>query len=583
LSIQSLITEHIETWTTSKVQKASGGRGRAKKSNGQSQYGIKKLRELILDLAVRGKLVPQDPNDEPAGVLLEKIAQARNQLLDKKLIKKPKNLDEISEADFPFPKPETWEYVHLNDLGEWGAGATPSRRNSAYYEGNIPWFKSGELVGDVITTSEESITELALNETSVRYNKVGDVLIAMYGATIGKTSILGVPATTNQAVCACTPFEGFSNTYLLTLLKAFKRRFVGMGAGGAQPNISREKLIATVIALPPTAEQHRIVDKVDELMALCDLLEQEQTDNSETHQLLVKTLLDTLTHATDHEDFIDSWQRIEDNFNILFTTPESIDELKQTILQLAVMGKLVQQDPDDEPASELLKRIATKRAQLVSGGKIKKKKPLPKIGEEEKPFELPLSWEWVRLGNITQINPRNSFEDQKETSFIPMPHIWTDHDGKHGQESRLWGEIKKGYTHFANGDIGVAKITPCFENSKAAVFSGLKNGVGAGTTELHVARPFGKTLVPNYIILFLKAPMFLNVGKTKMTGTAGQKRLPKSFFEGNPLPLPPLAEQQRIVARIDELMALCDSINENLIEAQSTQVQLADAIVGQAV
>ncbi|WP_220733755.1 restriction endonuclease subunit S, partial [Shewanella morhuae] len=195
------------------------------------------------------------------------------QLVKDKKIKKPKVLPEISDDEIPFDIPNTWVFVRLNELGEWGAGSTPSRSSSELYGGDIPWFKSGELSQDYIYESEETVTELALKKSSLRYNSIGDVLLAMYGATIGKAAILGVRGTTNQAVCACTPFLGFSNIYLLMLLKAYRPRFIGMGAGGAQPNISREKIIATVIALPPQEEQQRIVAKVDELMSLCDALE----------------------------------------------------------------------------------------------------------------------------------------------------------------------------------------------------------------------------------------------------------------------------------------------------------------------
>jgi type I restriction enzyme S subunit len=243
-----VISDNLAVWTSALENKSTAGRGT---NNKQTAYGIKKLRELILELAVRGKLVPQDPNDEPASVLLEKIAEEKARLVKEGKIKKQKALPEIGEEEKPFELPDAWQFVRLNDLGEWGAGSTPLRSRHVYYGGNIPWFKSGELVSDYISESEEYVTELALRETSLRYNKPGDVLIAMYGATIGKTSILEVPATTNQAVCACTPFSGLENTYLLTLLKAYKNRFVGIGAGGAQPNISREKIIATVIALPP--------------------------------------------------------------------------------------------------------------------------------------------------------------------------------------------------------------------------------------------------------------------------------------------------------------------------------------------
>ncbi len=399
----STITDHLDLWTSALLTKSTAGRG----SNGKVEaYGIKKLRELILELSVRGKLAPQVPNDEPVNALLGRIAKERNQLAKEGKIKKPKELPEISEDERPFGLPRGWEYVRLNDLGEWGAGATPSRSRHDYYGGDIPWFKSGELVDDYILEAEEHITKLALKETSLRCNKPGDVLIAMYGATIGKTSILKVAATTNQAVCACTPFTGFSNRFLLTLLKAYKSRFVGQGAGGAQPNISREKIIATVIALPPTAEQHRIVAKVDELMALCDQLEQQQTTGIEAYQTIVETLLGMLTSATSPKDFAEAWACIADHFDTLFTTEQSIDQLRQTILQFAVMGRLVPQDPNDEPASVLLEKIAAEKARLFKEGKVNKQKPLPKISDDEKLFEIPTVWAFSHLQDLSVVSQR---------------------------------------------------------------------------------------------------------------------------------------------------------------------------------
>ncbi|MGM1053589.1 MAG: restriction endonuclease subunit S, partial [Pseudomonadota bacterium] len=253
-----------------------------------------------------------------------------------------------------------------------------------------------------------------------------------------------------------------------------------------------------------------------------------------------------------------------------------IKKLRELILELAVRGKLVDQDPDDEPASVLLARIAEEKARLVKECKIKKPKKLPEITEEEKPFELPEGWAWARLGNISQINPRNDADDEVIASFIPMPMITTSFHGEHEQEARPWGEIKKGYTHFADGDIAIAKITPCFENSKAAVFRNLKSGIGAGTTELHIARPLGETLNPFYILLCLKSPRFLSIGEQKMTGSAGQKRIPKDFFSGEPLPFPPLKEQHRIVEKVDELMALCDRLEQQIgdqLEAHEVLVE----------
>lgn len=256
-----------------------------------------------------------------------------------------------------------------------------------------------------------------------------------------------------------------------------------------------------------------------------------------------------------------------------------IKKLRELILELAVRGKLVEQDPSDEPASVLLDRIAKEKARLVKEGKIKKPKKLPEIAEEEKPFELPWNWSWVRLGNISQINPRNGADDDLEASFIPMPLISSLYNGEHGQELRPWKEMKKGYTHIADGDIAIAKITPCFENSKAAIFNNLKNGIGAGTTELHVARPFGNTLNPCYVLLCLKSPRFLSNGERKMTGSAGQKRVPKDFFAGEPLPFAPLPEQHRIVEKVDELMALCDRLEQQVGDQLEAHKVLVDTLL----
>src|SRR5690554_1445152 len=257
-----------------------------------------------------------------------------------------------------------------------------------------------------------------------------------------------------------------------------------------------------------------------------------------------------------------------------------IKKLRELILELAVRGKLVPHDPNDEPASVLLARIEEEKARLIAEGKLKKEKPLPPVSDEEKPFELPEGWEWIRLTHIAEINPHNEASDDLQVSFVPMALISTSHRGEHEQETREWREVKQGFTHFANGDVAIAKITPCFENSKAAVFSNLKNGISAGTTELHVARPLGG-LSPLYLLLCFKSPRYLLEGESKMTGSAGQKRLPKSYFEGTPLPLPPLAEQHRIVAKVDELFALCDQLKAKLQAASETQIKLTEAIVQQ--
>lgn len=260
-------------------------------------------------------------------------------------------------------------------------------------------------------------------------------------------------------------------------------------------------------------------------------------------------------------------------------TVYGIKKLRELILELAVRGKLVPQDANDEPASALLERIRKEKARLVLDGKIKKDKPVAEIADDEKPFELPHGWEWSTLATISQVNPRNIANDNSTVSFVPMTMIGSRFNSSHDQDTRLWKEVKQAFTHFAEGDIGIAKITPCFENSKACVFSGLQNNIGAGTTELHIIRPINSTLAPRYVLAYLKSPQFLLVGEARMTGTAGQKRLPKGFVESNPFPLPPLAEQQRIVAKVDELMALCDQLEAGHTDATGAHEKLVNHLL----
>lgn len=581
--VETLVTDYLDLWIAALKRKSTAGRGSSSKVE---LYGIKKLRELILELAVRGLLVPQDPNDEPASELLKKIAAEKVRLVKAKTIRNTRPLATISDEEKFMSLPAGWVFARLNDIGDWGAGATPSRNNPELYGGSIPWFKSGELIADYISQSEETVTELALTKASLRYNKVGDVLIAMYGATIGKTAILSVPATTNQAVCACTPFPGFESTYLLTLLKAYKPRFVGMGAGGAQPNISREKIIETVVAVPPTAEQHRIVAKVDELMALCDQLEQEADSSLGAHQTLVETLLSALTSAADHAQFASAWQRIAGHFDTLFTTEESIAQLKQSILQLAVMGKLVPQDPNDEPASELLKKIAAEKAKLVKEGKIKKEKPLPPIELDEKIFVLPTGWSYCRLDEIClgvtsgSTPPQSEFS---ETSGVPYLKVYNirnqaiDFEYKRQFISEQYSATKLKKSILYPGDVVMNIVGPPL--GKVAIIPGNYPQWNCNQAIVFF-RPVFLSL-GNFIYTYLKAGLFLK--NIELIGTAGQDNISVTKSRSIALPMPPLNEQHRIVAKVDELMALCDQLKSRLGDAQTTQLQLADALVEQAI
>ena len=225
------------------------------------QTTIKQAKSKILDLAIHGKLVPQDPNDEPASELLKRINP-----------KAEVTCDNGHYPNIPFDIPRNWIWVELGKIGRWQSGSTPNRLNKAYYGGNIPWLKTGDLNDGYITHIPEYITEKALNETSVKLNPIGSVLIAIYGATIGKIGILTFAATTNQACCACDVFEGIEKEYLFYFLLSHKEEFIKLGGGGAQPNISKEKIVSTYIPLPPNAEQIRIIKTIHQLFDQLDII-----------------------------------------------------------------------------------------------------------------------------------------------------------------------------------------------------------------------------------------------------------------------------------------------------------------------
>jgi type I restriction enzyme S subunit len=380
----NLLTQHLDTWTT-------------------APNGIKKLRELILELAVRGLLVPQNSDDEPASVLLEKIADEKAQLCAEGKIKKSAPLPKIADDEKPFDLPTNWIWARLNDCYDVRDGThdSPKAQSTGYPLITSKNLYSGKLDFTHVTFISEQDHLKIIERSRVNRN---DVLFAMIG-TIGNPVI--VDTDVEFSIKNVALFKRFSDdfsvpNYLKMYLELASITIKEKSSGGVQSFVSLGALRAYLFPLPPLAEQHRIVAKVDELMQLCDQLEQKQTSNQEIHAQLVSTLLTTLTQATDPQAFQAAWTRIAANFDSLFTTESSIEQLKQTILQLAVMGKLVEQEAGDEPASVLLEKIAQEKARLISEGKIKKSAPLPKIADDEKPFDLPIGWEWVRTNDVCE-------------------------------------------------------------------------------------------------------------------------------------------------------------------------------------
>ena len=583
-----LLTEHLDTWTATVHTKSSAGRGGGNK---RELYGIKKLRELILELAVRGLLVPQDPNDEPASELLKRITSEKAQLIKDGMLKKQKKSAEITEDEMPFELPSNWMVSRLGDLSHLiSKGTTPTSVGYQFESSGVSFIKIENIDRGRIKPS--SISQFISEETNKALSRsqleAGDLLFSIAG-TIGKTAIVhpkDLPANTNQALAFIRGTNlAYSPSYLRIQLDSFVAEQTRMKArGGAMPNVSLGDLKVLVSPLPPLAEQQRIVAKVDELIALCDRLEQQQSDHMATHELLVKTLLDALVAAaSDAEQWTAAWLRIAAHFDALFTTEASIDQLKQTILQLAVMGKLVEQDAEDEPASKLVKVGLAEKAKQIEEGKIKKQKELPPIDIDQIPFSLPGSWSWVRLSDVSffQEGPGILAKDFRETG-VPLIRI----SGMHGASVSLDGcnYLDKGmvdnkWPHFRLdlGDIVLSSSASLGKVSKVT-----KETVGCIVYTGLIRFKTYRSLFEGYLVKFFESAEFVRQINRSKTGAA-IKHFGPTHLKGMLAPIPPLAEQHRIVAKVDELMALCDALKAKLDAAQATQRTLTDSLVEQAV
>ena len=485
------------------------------------------LKNSILQHAVQGKLVPQNPTDEPASVLLERIKAEKAQLINEKKIKAEKPLAPITEEEIPFEIPESWVWVRLNDIGSWGSGATPSKANSKYYtDGTIPWLKTGDLNDNIITFIPEKITELALKETSVKINPIGSVLIAMYGATIGKLGILQLEATTNQACCACQPFSQMYNWYLFYYLLSQKENFKSKSEGGAQPNISKEKILTYLFPLPPLAEQQRIVAKIEELMPLVEEYDKAEKELTE--------------------------------LNAKF--PEQI---KKSVLQYAIQGKLVPQSGGDEPASELLKRIKAEKQQLIREKKIKAEKPLPPITDEEIPFEIPESWVWCRLGDVIQLingdrGKNYPSKDKLKYEGIPFISAINLNNGFISLDNLLYMSLEQ-YDKLGSGKLEMNDLLFCLRGSigKNAIN---QLGVGAIASSLVIWRRISINDISIKFLYQYANSYLLNSEIKKYDNGTAQPNLSASNLSTFLFPLPPLAEQQRIVEKVEEVLGVCEEL-----------------------
>ncbi|MGO3908944.1 restriction endonuclease subunit S [Huaxiibacter chinensis] len=587
MAVEKLITDHIDIWSSALQTRSMAGRG----SNGKIDlYGIKKLRELILELAVRGKLVPQDPNDEPASELLKRIAAVKAKLVKQGKIKKQKPLPEISEDEKPFELPVGWEWQRLIELGSWAIGSGFPTSIQGITSEDILMCKVSDmnLQGNekYIKATNNTISEESAIQRKINVSEPGTVIFPKIGGAIAtnKRRILVKKTAIDNNCLGIRPFEQINLEWFFLILNAID--MAKYQSGTSVPAINQSVIGNIVIALPSEYMQARIVAKVEELMSLCDQLEQQSLTSLDAHQQLVETLLATLTDSQNAGELAENWARISQHFETLFTTEASIDALKQTILQLAVMGKLVPQDLNDEPASELLKRIEQERAQLVKEGKIKKQKPLPPVSSEEKPFELPQGWEWIRFSEIlAELKYGTSQKCDYSTNGYPVLRIPNVVGGEISLEDVKFGKLsehevkelslKKGDLIFIRSNGSLSIVGQC-----TLLRQSLVNHAYAGY--LIRARIFCDSVCAEYISLMMKTVFIRDQIEKPIRTTTGVKNINSSELSNLKLVLPPLLMQKVIVEKTDVLLSFCESLQSRLRSAQQTQLRLADALTDAA-
>ncbi|EFY52958.1 restriction endonuclease subunit S, partial [Salmonella enterica subsp. enterica serovar Montevideo] len=551
MAVEKLIVDHIDTWTTALQPRSSAGRGSSGKID---LYGIKKLRELILELAVRGKLVPQDPNDEPASELLKRIAAEKTELVKQGKIKKQKPLPEISEEEKPFELPVGWEWVTFSHLGHFFGGKTPSKMKDEYWGGTIPWVTPKDMKTNLIVDSEDKVTPLAIEDGLTKVSPGSILFVARSGILrrIFPVAITSIECTVNQDLKVLSPFLSEISYYIRLMMNGFERYIVEnlTKTGTTVESLLFDDFISHPFMIPPFAEQNRILSTVKKLMSLCDQLEQHSLTSLDAHQQLVETLLTTLTDSQNADALAENWARISEHFDTLFTTEASIDALKQTILQLAVMGKLVPQDPNDEPASELLKRIAQEKAQLVKDGKIKKQKPLPPISDKEKPFEVPEGWEWCKFGLISEFingDRGSNYPNKNEYVVHGIPWINTGHIEKNGTLSITDMNFitEKKFNELRSGKIQSGDLVYCLRGAtfgKTAFVKPYESGAIASS--LMIIRPFIREM-GEYIYNYLISP-FGRSQIFRFDNGSAQPNLSANSVMLYAFACPPLQEQFRI-------------------------------------
>ena len=489
------------------------------------------LKASILQYAIQGKLVEQRPEEGTGEELYQQMQTDKQTLIREKKIKKEKPLPDIIDVEIPFDVPESWKWVKVGNVGSWSSGATPSRTNPAYYGGSIPWLKTGDLNDGFIQEVPEYITDLALEKTSLRLNPIGSVLMAMYGATIGKLGILEIPVTTNQACCACIPYAGMNNKYLFYYLMSMRQSYIGMAEGGAQPNISKEKIVNSLIPLPPAEEQRRIVAKIEELLPYVDR-------------------------------YAAAYEKLE-QFNAKFP-----QDMKKSILQYAIQGKLVEQRPEEGTGEELYRQIQAEKQRLIKTGKLKKTRALPTITGEEVPYDFPASWKVCYIDDIAFVTKLAGFEYTKYISDNLVPTGIPLFKGKNVQNGKLVLSFESYIPESVSDELPRSQITKkCLLTpyvgtiGNIAVFDGsFKAHLGSNVGKIELLNSDTQTFIlEEYILWYLKST-YGYAELTKYKKATAQESISIDAIRNVVIAIPPLEEQRRIVAKLEEILPLCERL-----------------------
>jgi type I restriction enzyme, S subunit len=539
--------------------------------------GIKKLRELILTLAMQGKLVPQDSNDSPASELLKEIEAEKKRLVKQGKIKEPKQFSPVASEEVPYSLPKGWMWAKLRQIcHDWGQ-QTPTTRFTYIDVGSIDNNRGTISTDTQILESSEapSRARKIVRKGTVIYSTVRPYLLN--AAVVDKD--FTPSAIVSTAFAILHPYSGVDGRYIYFFLRSpfFVRYVEANQKGVAYPAINDGDLFAGDFPLPPAAEQRRIVAKIDELMARCDALEKLRAERDAKRLAAHTAALRQLLNVADTDGHIQAREFLGQHFGELYTVREHVSDLRKAILQLAVMGKLVPQDPNDPPASELLKQIESETKRLVKEGKLREPKPLPPVSPEDVPYSLPNGWQWVRLGTVgsTNIGLTYSPTDVSD-SGIPVLRSNSIQNGMLDLSDlkRVAVEVKESVL-VEEGDLLI-----CARNGSRAL---------VGKTAMIPALPekmaFGafmaifRSRINPFLLRFINSPLFREMIDEVNTVTINQ--ITQENLRETAFPLPPLPEQHRIVAKIDLLMSMCDTLEQQIDAARKTQSAMLNAMMAQ--